>query len=159
MKDILFIKTYINNQLCAVPKYQSDIDELSKAPKEFSAKPKKERNIDHHRKLFAIFRICIDNGIYDKIMNIHGFSEDAIQSIVNKHGEQYGLLYICKFCFLEPEIKIRPDGVVTKNVNSIGFDKMDQIQFSEFYDKCLDWFSSLLDVDRNILELEKNNYY
>ncbi len=84
---------------------------------------RRPRNLDHHRKFFAMLKIVFDN-------------QDYYQSLDD-------LRAVC-LCEIGHCITVqRPTGYI-KYPKSISFANMDQIQFNELYDKAVTWVCSVV---------------
>lgn len=79
---------------------------------------KRIRNIDHHRKFFALLHLIFQN------QTMYADFEDMREDITIAAGH----------CTQRK----RPDGTVVVRAKSIAFDKMDQTAFEQFYDRVID---------------------
>lgn len=79
---------------------------------------KRERNIQHHRKLFAMLQIILEN-------------QDAYKSVDD-------LLDVCKLRIGHVRTVQTKEGIV-RIPDSISFASMDQDSFNQFYDKACGW--------------------
>jgi hypothetical protein len=152
----------INNVL--VPKFEKGKEILNKISGEVKAQISQPRNLLHHSKLFAISNDCCKNNIFEKLIqrwelarqvfNIQlDISELAIQAIrIRFKQDSYSLIYICKWLFLPLEEELKPDGSISYKISSIAFSEMDEIIFTDFYNKCLNFLVFILDVNRNDIE-------
>ena len=95
---------------------------------------KKGRNLLHHRKFFALANVVFNNS--------EGF----------KSVEQ--LLYATKKSLGYVEDQILFTGEVVENVKSISFEKMDQIEFGEFYTGAVKLWADFLQITDEELESE-----
>lgn len=82
------------------------------------AEIKRPRNVDHHRKFFAMLQIVYQNQEHyqstDDLLDVLKLRVGHCRTIQTKHGE-------------------------VKIPESISFAAMDQTAFNEFYDKAVDW--------------------
>ncbi len=152
----------INNVL--VPKFDKGKEILNKINGEVKAQISQPRNLSLHQKLFAISNNCCIQNIFEKLLlrwdlarqvfDIQlEINEPAIQGIrIRFKQDSYSLIYICKYLFLPLEQELKPDGNVSYKISSISFGEMDEIIFQEFYNKCVDFLSFILDVNRSKLE-------
>ncbi len=99
---------------------------------------KAPRNLKHHRKLFAILRLVVDNcDDFDTV-------EDLLRAV------KYELDYVYKISLLNGEHRLVTD--------SINFDKMDQGEFEDFYDQAVVALAKHLGVCVTELEMNSNRY-
>lgn len=97
---------------------------------------KRPRNIQHHRKFFALLKIVIDAGGFNG-------SEKSLLHLLKLECDEFDLLYLPY------------KGEYLKIPNSISFASMGQERFEKFYDKALDFCcEKLLCVPSHILETE-----
>lgn len=155
----------------AVPKFDEDKEKLFKISGEYEATVKKSRNLGFHCKLFYIINKNINNEFFAHMCDIWADVQEvfniqltielfAIQSIrIRFNNDTYSLIYIMKWIFLPLEEIVKPDGSIDYQVSSISFEKMDNILFTEFYDKCLDLLAFILDTNRYELEKTYNERY
>lgn len=97
--------------------------------------PRRPRNINHHRKLFALLNLAVENWPYDDPI-----STDAL----------LGVLKISAGHFEAVQTK---DGI-SKIPKSIAFERMSQDEFDPFYKHAIDIISRVLGVDIETLEQE-----
>lgn len=152
----------INNVL--IPKYEKSKDIVNKLSGDIKATLSQPRNLEHHEKLFAIAKKCGKNNIFYAILERWQLAKQvfdlqleinelAIQGIRARFKQDsYSLIYICKYLFLPFEEELQPDGKRAYKISSIAFSEMDEIKFSEFYNRCLDFWAFILDINRSVLE-------
>ncbi|MFN3605504.1 MAG: DUF1367 family protein [Leptonema sp. (in: bacteria)] len=104
----------------------------------YIVKLKKDRNIKHHRKFFAILNIAYNN------MDYYNSVDDVLDDIKINLG-----LYDV----------IEVDGKKIVKLKSIAFDKMDEIEFSEFYNKAIKYIAGKLGVSEEELENATEDYF
>lgn len=134
------------------PMYPADFDECKKLKvgEEVVADIQPPRNIRHHRKFFAFLRLVLDSAPDTYVIN--GRKEETPQSIPKlldwikiKTG------HFTPMC-VGDEVYPQPD--------SISFEKMNEAEFSVFYDRALDVVLSVLlrGVSKEQIEEEYINY-
>jgi hypothetical protein len=164
MKQLTMIKVngIVNGIECpvAMPCYQKDKDVFDLINGQFVAKITQPRNLKHLDKYWKILRVACENGILDLLAGnkchrlLQCVTSDYISAIlVKKRDEAETLSYILKWMFLPEDTEILPNGEIRSLVSSISFERMDQITFNEYYNKCLELLSQILDVPREELEL------
>jgi hypothetical protein len=103
------------------------------------AKALDQRNVQHHRKFFALIRVVFDN-----------MPEQYDQYFPTKDDLRHELIKRAGFFKEYTDLK----GIKQYRAESISFDSMSQKRFDELYDRVLDvvvlWFA----FDRDILENE-----
>ena len=117
MSEIDLVKIQ-NNYLA--PSLPTDVEKLSKwkLGEVLRAKINKPRNIKFHRKYFALLNVAFDN--QDKYTNF----EDLRVEVQLKCGWY--------------QEHVTTKGQIVYVPKSIAFSKMDEIEFSELYDKAID---------------------
>jgi hypothetical protein len=131
-----------------VPKYNRSIEVYKTLPlnQTLQADIKSVRNIDHHCKYFAILQEFTDQCGIDRIID----DNIGVESLLRM--DKNGLLNFLKWMFLPHEYLNTPKGLV-EIWSSISFEKMDQIEFTKFYNDCVNYMASVLGCDRVDLEL------
>ena len=95
---------------------------------------RKSRNIQHHRKLFALLKLVVEN--IDQPITV-----DMLLGIIKLRTGYCDVIQTAKGDVALPK--------------SIAFESMDQTQFSEFYDKAIGFIiQEILPVSRDELENE-----
>ncbi len=147
-----------------VPKFEKGKKIVSKINGEVKAQLTQPRNLELHEKLFAISNTCCIQNIFEKLLNRWELAkqvfdiqleinEPAIQGIrIRFKQDSYSLIYICKYLFLPLQEELKPDGSVSYKISSISFSEMDELIFQEFYNKCVEFWSFILDTNRSKLE-------
>ena len=132
----------INQDRVLKPYYQSDENEFKKLKNNtvYFVDVKKPRNLEHHKKIFALANCVIAN-----------LPESAIWS--NK--ESYALIKAVELELGYVEQRIKLNGEVYLEPESISFESWDQIKFQEFYNKALPILASMINV--SVEELENNS--
>ena len=116
MGEIVFLKRH---GLTLVPLGEADAEALQRlSDKPLRATLSQPRNIQHHRKLFALLKLILDNQERYK-------STDELLAAVKVH------LGYCDAVFMK-------DGTEIRIPKSISFTSMDQAEFSGFYERVLD---------------------
>jgi hypothetical protein len=162
--DLNYCKAYhIDNVL--IPKFDKGKKLVNKIKGDIKATLQEDRNLYHHRKMFAIANEACQNGVFEKMISrwdvidqVFDFQFDIkaeyIQAIRFQYkSDSYSLVYIAKFLFLPFEKEIFPNGHVHHKISSISFAEMDQILFDEFYNKFVEWVALILEVDHKQLEV------
>ena len=102
----------------------------------YECKLKKHRNIRHHRKFFAMLNFVLHNS------ERYASKEDILNDIKYALG-----LYRIK------EI----DGKEYIEFKSISFDKMDEVEFSDFYNRAIFYLSEVMNMSKEELEYASEN--
>jgi len=132
---------FVKNGYTLMPSGQSDKDKLAKVPNgEIIVDIKVPRSLQHHRKLFAIIRMALDNW---KTPGMFQSEENLLDALKFECG------------FVKP-IK-RLDGRVFFETKSISFTECDQTEFKSFYDNVVSVLAryfecSIFDIENNSME-------
>lgn len=137
MTKSLWRKRIISGTQCLVPDCRDAEDWLAKTKlhQGVMIDPRRPRNIQHHRKLFALLNIAVENWPYDDPITTDGL---------------LGVLKISAGHFEAVQTK---DGI-TKIPKSIAFESMSQDEFEPFYKHAVLIISRVLGVDIETLEQE-----
>ncbi len=147
-----------------VPKFEKGKAILSKINGEVKAQLTQPRNLELLQKLFAIAETCCIQNIFKKLINrwelakqvfniVLEINESAIQGIRAEYKRDcYSLVFICKYLFLPFERELKPNGEIGLKISSVALESMDEIVFQEFYNKCVEFWSFILDINRSKLE-------
>lgn len=103
------------------------------------AKAVDQRNVQHHRKFFALINIVWDN-MPEKYDNYFPTPEALRKELIKRAG------------YFETYTDLK--GTVQHIPKSIAFNKMGQSQFDDLYSKVLDVIVKWFDFDREVLESE-----
>lgn len=124
------------------PYYNSDIEAFSKLHNNtvYMADVKKPRNLEHHKKLFALANCTISN---------------LPEQLTVKITDAYSLIKAIEVELDMTEKEYCLDGGFHIKAKSIDFASMDQIEFQEFYDKAIYIMAGLINVTPE--ELESNS--
>lgn len=124
------------------PVYKTDIDTWNKIPenKIYAMRYKRDRNAKHHRKLFAIANLIIQNSPEDSMWN----NKTAYLLIKSTEME---LGYVEEVLHMNGEITFEPQ--------SINFESWGQDEFERFYEDAITYWCSHFGYERDVLE---NNY-
>jgi hypothetical protein len=136
---ILVVKT-INGFL--KPAYDSDYENFAKMPvnETFEIEYTKRRNSKFHRKYFSLLKLAFEN-----------------QSDYRTLEEmRHDLTIVCGY-YNEHVNKIT--GEIVKKADSISFSSMDNIQFSELYEKTKDVICKWLGIDNQTIDEEIQQYF
>ena len=124
-----------------LPAYDQDKESLKrfKAGEIFMAEVTKPRNIKFHRKFFALLNMVIQN------QEIYTDIEDLRHDITIEAG----------YYELRPNLY----GEELKKPKSISFAKMDDLEFGEFYDKCLNVIVQYFHFDKEDIIQNIEQFY
>jgi len=136
---ILVVKT-INGFL--KPAYDSDFENFAKMPvnETFEIEYTKRRNSKFHRKYFALLKLAFENQIDYRTLE----------------EMRHDLTIVCGY-YNEHINKIT--GEIVKKADSISFGNMDDIQFSELYEKTKDVICKWIGISNETIEEEIQQYY
>lgn len=126
--EIFLVKTLAGS---LKPAFESDHEKFKKVPlnEPISFKWTKKRNLKFHKKFFALINMVYQN-----------------QEVYNNQDEmRYDLTVEAGF-FIDKTNFIT--GEITRHPKSISFDKMDDIEFSEFYNRFIDAVINWLKWDK-----------
>ena len=139
MAKILVIKT-LNGSLR--PAHDSDLEIFNKMPKGeiFEIEYKKKRNPLFHRKFFAL-------------MNLAYHNQEAYEHLDDVRR------YITLMAGFVDEMVDFNTSEVYQVPKSISFDSMDEIEFSDLYEKSKDVISQWIGVSNEEIEIEILAYY
>jgi hypothetical protein len=132
----------IKTQTGLKPAYDSDYEVYSKIPlnEVFEIEYKKPRNIGFHRKYFALIKLAFEN--QTDYRNLNDLRRDI--SIVAGYYD---------------EVVNKVTGEVYKMPKSISFSQMDEIEFSELYERTKDVICKWLGVNDESIEEEIHQYF
>jgi hypothetical protein len=132
----------IKTQTGLKPAYDSDYEVYSKIPlnEVFEIEYKKPRNIGFHRKYFALIKLAFEN--QTDYRNLNDLRRDI--SIVAGYYD---------------EVVNKVTGEVYKMPKSISFAQMDEIEFSELYERTKDVICKWLGVNDESIEEEIHQYF
>jgi hypothetical protein len=132
----------IKTQTGLKPAYNSDYEVYSKIPlnEVFEIEYKKPRNIGFHRKYFALIKLAFEN--QTDYRNLNDLRRDI--SIVAGYYD---------------EVVNKVTGEVYKMPKSISFSQMDEIEFSELYERTKDVICKWLGVNDESIEEEIHQYF
>jgi len=132
----------IKTQTGLKPAYDSDYEVYSKIPlnEVFEIEYKKPRNLLFHRKYFALIKLAFEN--QTDYRNLNDLRRDI--SIVAGYYD---------------EVVNKVTGEVYKMPKSISFAQMDEIEFSELYEKTKDVICKWLGVTNESIEEEIYQYF
>lgn len=138
-----FIKDNSFYSSCLVPVFPEDIEVYKKIQLNvlLEVDVKQPRNLLLHRKFFKLCKIFIDNGGIDKLLTSYNI-ENSSFFLKRDTDELYKFL---KWIILPHEILQTPLGNI-EIWSSISFEKMDNIQFTTFFDKSIEILSSVLNI-------------
>ena len=136
MSKTLWRKKIIGGTMCLVPDCVDAAEWLNKTKLEQGVmiEPRRPRNIGHHKKLFALLNLAVQNWPTGDID-----TETLLGAIKIKTGH-------CT------ELKTKSG--VMQIPKSINFESMDQIEFSPFYKQAVTIISKVLGVTPEDLEQE-----
>lgn len=110
--------TVVKNLGNLKPAYDSDYESFKNIPNNepFEIEYKKKRNIKFHKKFFALINLCYSN------QDLYTNSEDLRKDLLILSG-----YYVYKVNYITGEEK--------REAKSISFSSMDEIEFTEIYEK------------------------
>lgn len=119
-----------------VPAHQTDEEALAKLPvgQPLRVKVTRMRNVDHHRKYFALLNYAYDvwEPPIDEEAHYHAAAK-AMDPEKNFDRFRHDIIILCGFS----EAYYRVNGEIRIEPKSISFSSMDQDQFDELYDKTI----------------------
>lgn len=135
---LLMVKNLNNTLSCA---YDSDYDNLKKIKSNsfIEVEIKSKRNILFHRKFFALLNLVFQN--QEQYTNIDHLRKDLTVS-----SGYYDLRYNIQ-------------GEEIKEPKSISFASMDELEFSEYYNRVIDVVVKWLGIDKQDLIDNINQYF
>ena len=124
-----------------VPMYSSDLDNKKKLKidQEYLITIKLPRNIKLHRKMFSLYNLVFEN------QERYKFLDDLRRDITIECGRY--------------RERVNIHGEVIKEAESISFANMDDIEFSDLYNKTLDVVVKYFSFDRQSVIDELEQYY
>lgn len=124
------------------PAFNTDYELFKKIPNNeiFEIEYKKKRNINFHRKMFALLNLCFQNqSLFDNF-------EDMRYCLLLESGQS--------------EFKNNAiTGEIFKVPKSLQFNKMDEIEFTEVYESVRNYISKWLGIENEEIEQEINQYF
>lgn len=136
-----------------VPTWDSDKEKANKirVGETRTYESKKSRNIKHHRKLFALFRLVLHYLPEDK-------RKKAFEAGFRFKTEHDVLFYVkIKLGYIRNRA-VTKQGNIIYEPDSISFENMGQDKFDEFYSKAVDTCIELLDATKELIENELINF-
>jgi hypothetical protein len=132
----------IKTQTGLKPSYDSDYEVYSKIPlnEVFEIEYRKPRNYNFHKKYFALMKLAFEN--QSDYRNLNDLRRDI--SIVAGYYD---------------EVVNKVTGEVYKMPKSISFAQMDEIEFSELYERTKDVICKWLGVTDESIEEEIHQYF
>lgn len=124
-----------------VPMYDTDLDNKKKLKidQEYLVTVSIPRNIKFHRKMFALYNLVFQN------QEIYKFLDDLRRDITIEAG------------FYRERVNI--NGEIIKEAESISFSNMDDIVFSDLYNKSLDVIVKYFHFDRQSIIDEIEQFF
>lgn len=144
------------------PVYNSDIDRFKglKFYDYLSIELKKDRNLNFHRKYWAILSTSVFHGIIEKIIEKYEYSIVFFKSYdyiniskANLYLLSKQLSIFFKWIFLEHEFNETPNGIC-ELWTSIKFEEMDETKFEEYAILVFNEICDLLQISLEDLERE-----
>lgn len=136
---ILVVKT-LNGSL--KPAYDTDLEVFKKMPKgePFEIEYKKKRNPLFHRKYFGLMNLAFNNqDTYEHLDDVRRYISVMAGFVEEMVNAQTGEIYHVP--------------------KSISFDSMDELEFSELYERSKDVISEWIGVSNEEIEVEILQYY
>lgn len=132
-----------------LPAYDSDKEYYDKIGlgelREYETK--KNRNLGHHRKFFALMRLALELLPEDK-------NKEAMSFGFSFKTENDVLVYVKMKLGLYKQLMITKSGNTVIIPDSISFSSMKQDEFEDFYSKSIDVIIKLVDADKGTIENE-----
>lgn len=140
MAEFFCQKVATGTSWALVPAHQSDVEAIKTLPRQQPVKVKvtRIRNVNHHRKYFALLNYAFDvwepgNSIMESAVSMKVMSgELEIEKNFDRFRKDIAILagfYIATY---------RTDNTVRIEAKSISFANMDQAEFEQLYDKTID---------------------
>lgn len=125
-----------------LPVYDSDMEIYSKIPmnEEFEIEYVKKRNLKFHKKYFALLKLAFENQSDYRLL------EDLRRDVIITAG------------WYDETVSVIT-GEVLKVAKSISFAQMDEVEFSQLYEKTKDVISRWLGIDDETIEKEIMQYF
>jgi hypothetical protein len=132
----------INQDRVLKPYYQSDENEFKKLKNNvvYFVEIKQPRNIEHHKKIFAITNCVLFN-----LPELSIWRDKTPYALIKAIEMELG--YVDQRILLNGDAYFEPQ--------SISFESMNQLEFQEFYDKAIPILASMINVE--VDELESNS--
>jgi len=136
---ILVVKT-INGFL--KPAYDSDFEAFSKMPvnETFEIEYTKRRNSKFHRKYFALLKLAFENQSDYRTLEEMRHDFTIVCGYYNEHVNKI-------------------TGDIHKKADSISFSQMDELEFSELYEKTKNLISKWLGIENEVIDEEIQQYF
>jgi len=125
-----------------LPVYDSDMEIYSKIPmnKEFEIEYVKKRNLKFHKKYFALLKLAFENQSDYRLL------EDLRRDVIITAG------------WYDETVSVIT-GEVLKVAKSISFAQMDEVEFSQLYEKTKDVISRWLGIDNETIDNEIMQFF
>lgn len=149
------MKVLVQNELDGLhPVYDSDMEEKKKLKigKRYWMETKEARNPEFHKKYWALMKVALEH-IPSHVLDI---LEDVNKFKIKKPEDVH--FYVKLKLGMVKKRYVSSDGRVGFEVKSTSFDKMDDIEFQEFYNRALDVVIILTEADRSLMERELVNF-
>jgi len=138
MADFFCNKMKVGTITCLVPAHDSDLEAVKKLPnhKPVRVKVTRIRNVDHHRKYFALLNYAFDVWEPPTDQAQFGMRSLNYEIPIEKCFDRFrkDICILCGFY----EASYRVNGEVRLEAKSISFANMDQDDFEILYDKTID---------------------
>lgn len=123
------------------PAFDSDYENFKKLPANevFEITYTKKRNINFHRKFFALVKMVFDN------QERYAFMEDLRSDLTIEVGYYY--------------LTVNIHGEEVRKAKSISFSSMDDLEFSGFYNSVVDVIVKYFHFDKESIAEEVNRYF
>lgn len=133
MAEFFCMKKKTAKGFALIPAHQTDEESVAALPNEVPLRVKvtRMRNVDHHRKYFALL-----NYAYDCWEPLAPIIEHEWQELAQKNFDRFrkDIAILCGFY----EASYRLNGECRLEAKSISFANMDQDEFEKLYDKTID---------------------
>lgn len=141
MPDFFCNKVKTATSYALVPAHQQDEELIKKLPahKPFRCKVTQIRNVDHHRKYFALLNYCFDVWEPPSLSNedkMRACKLEIMPADIEKNFDRFrkDIVILCGFY----DTVVRVNGDLQFEAKSISFAKMGQDEFEILYDKTID---------------------
>lgn len=159
MSKTLWKKQIINGTPCLVPDCRDAEEWLRKTSlhKGVMIDPRRPRNIQHHRKLFALLNLAVDNWPMEIVPTTDGLLDTIKVATGHTIPVEVRPRLLESIC---PEIADvlnaaeMPERVTVFFPKSISFESLSQDEFEPFYERAVAIIAKLLGVDISTLEQE-----
>ena len=139
MTDLFMTKVKTATSYALLPAHETDLEELKKLPKDqpLRVKVTRMRNVDHHRKYFALLNYAFD--VWEPPERKSDYVGDSMvwdDLEIEKNFDRFRKDIAILAGFYEASYRV--NGEVRLEAKSISFANMGQDEFEQLYDKTID---------------------